>query len=312
MLFRLSPTARAVPALGALLAVLLGAPVAVAQDQIIHFTDRNGETIEGGVWLPRGASDASPHPLVVISHGNGGWYRGHSDTAEALAEAGFVVAALTHPGDNFRDLNRSLELTGRAPQLSALIDYMTTDWRGSVSIDANRIGAFGFSAGGFTVTSIAGGVSDARAIIAHCAAHPDFFACRLLAAGKLNEAAWKPRTRDDRVKAVVIAAPALGESFTTASLTAITIPVQLWQAADDEVLPAPYNVEPIRDRLGRAPEYHRVEQATHYDFLTPCGPEMKAELPHLCTSAPGFDRAAFKADFNRQVVRFFREALPTS
>lgn len=295
--------------LHALLAVLSVTAAAQAQapDQMIRFTDRHGETIEGGVWLPDG--DASARPLVVISHGNSGWYRGHYDTAEALADAGFVVSALTHPGDNFRDQSRAVQLTGRAPQLSALIDYMTGVWSGPVAVDPERIGAFGFSAGGFTVTSVVGGVSDAQAILGHCRAHPGFFACRLLAAHRFDLGEWRPETRDVRVGAAVIAAPAFGQSFTTESLKSVSIPVQLWQASDDEVLPAPYNVEPIRDRLGRAPDYHHVENAGHYDFLSPCTLEMTLELPVLCTSAPGFDRAAFKATFNNEVVAFFREVF---
>src|ERR1700730_10758643 len=39
-------------------------------------------------------------PLVIVSHGRGGWFGGHDDVVEALAEAGFVVAAINHPGDN--------------------------------------------------------------------------------------------------------------------------------------------------------------------------------------------------------------------
>ena len=53
------------------------------------------------------AIDAQPAgtelPLVIISHGNGGWMGGHADTALALAEAGYVVAALTHSDDNFEN-----------------------------------------------------------------------------------------------------------------------------------------------------------------------------------------------------------------
>lgn len=36
-------------------------------------------------------------PLVVVSHGRGGDSVGLHDTAEALADAGFVVAAINHP-----------------------------------------------------------------------------------------------------------------------------------------------------------------------------------------------------------------------
>ena len=38
-------------------------------------------------------------PLIIISHGYVGWFGGHHDTAAALADAGFVVAAINHPGD---------------------------------------------------------------------------------------------------------------------------------------------------------------------------------------------------------------------
>lgn len=76
-----------------------------------------------------------------------------------------------------------------------------------------------------------------------------------------------------------------------------------------EVLPAPFNVEPIRDRLGRAPEYHRVADAGHFDFLPPCSEALKAAIPMLCQSQPGFDRAAFHQAFNREAVRFFHDKL---
>lgn len=299
-----------------LLAVIAGLPLSahaqtdrLIPDQSFTFPGGADGPIEAGVWLPATPADGKPVPLIVISHGNGGWYRGHPDTARALADAGFLVAALTHPGDNFRDLSRSTQLTMRAPQLSRLIDYMIRDWSGPVAVDPDHIGAFGFSAGGFTVTSAIGGVSDAVAIRDHCLAHPDFFACRLLARQGIDIANWRPEARDDRIKAAVIAAPALGFSFTGASLASVHIPVQLWQAAEDEILPAPWNVEPIRDRLGARPEYHRVDGAMHYDFLPPCSPGMATELPDLCRSSPGFDRAAFHRTLNAEVVHFFEEAL---
>jgi predicted dienelactone hydrolase len=35
-------------------------------------------------------------PMIVMSHGTGGSYLGHFDTAVALADAGFVVVAMNH------------------------------------------------------------------------------------------------------------------------------------------------------------------------------------------------------------------------
>lgn len=268
--------------------------------------------IEAGVWLPAPQADGRAAPLVVLSHGNGGNLRGHGDTARALADAGFIVAALTHPGDNSRDGSRSTQLTARARHLSRLIDHMSSPAfadTSAISVDGDRVGAFGFSAGGFTVTSAVGGVSDLTAIRNHCAAQANDFACRLLAFQPIDAAAWRPEARDDRIKAAVIAAPALGYSFTSASLSDIRIPIQLWRAGDDQILPSPYNVEPIRDRLPSPPDYRVVTDAGHYDFLPPCSPALAAVASAICAPTPGFDRAAFHDTFNREVVKFFRAHL---
>lgn len=269
--------------------------------------------IEAGAWLPDRSVDDGPVPLIVFSHGNGGQFRGHADTARALAAAGFVVAALTHPGDNFRDTSRSTQLTGRAPQLSRLIDYMTDgSFRrlSTVAVDADRIGAFGFSAGGFTVTTAVGGVSELAAIRRHCATRAGDFACRLLAFQPIDPAVWRPQARDARIRAAVIAAPALGYSFTADSLASIRIPVQLWQAENDQILASPDNVEPIRERLSGPIDYRVVEAAGHYDFLPPCSAVLAEAAPAICAPTPGFDRAAFHETFNADVVRFFRQSLP--
>src|SRR4051812_8239545 len=64
--------------------------------------------LQAGIWYPTGAAEApmsfgpfkqsvalgappqaGVHPLVVMSHGTGGWYGEHYDTALALARAGF-------------------------------------------------------------------------------------------------------------------------------------------------------------------------------------------------------------------------------
>ncbi len=293
---------------------LVGAQPALAQaPEMIRFPGPSGEMIEAAVWSPSDRA-RGPFALVVISHGNGGGALGHQDTAEALAGAGFVVAALTHPGDNFRDMSRSLALTDRPPQVSALISYMTGDWPDAASIDSSRIGAFGFSAGGFTVATLAGGESDPRAILDHCAAHPEFLVCTIIAAqGGLDFETWRPSARDTRITAAVMAAPGFGFAFSDESLRTISIPVQLWQAGEDQILASPWHVEPIRDRLVGDPDYHLVPGALHHDFLVPCGAEMRMMVPELCQSSPGFDRAVFKQSFNSEVVAFFvRELGPSS
>ena len=287
-----------------------------SRDGVAHarltVADGDQPAIEAGVWRPAGATTA-PRPLIVISHGNGGDFRSHEATARALAEAGFVVASLTHTGDNWRDQSRAADVVGRTRQLSVLIDHMLEQWEGRAGIDAGRIGAFGYSAGGFTVLAAAGGDPDLTRLSDHCQANPAFYDCRLvrqhpeaLQAG----ASGAPRLpHDARIKALVVAAPALGFTFTPEGLAAVNQPVQLWQAGSDRILPSPFYAEPVRDALPRTPEYNRVEGAGHFDFMPPCSPQLAANAPMICAPTPGFDRAAFHETFNRELIRFFKAQL---
>ncbi|MFA5962762.1 MAG: dienelactone hydrolase [Sphingomonas sp.] len=297
----------------------------------IGFQHLEVDGTEIGIWYPTDA-EAAPHPLglfsqtvapdapvagqglplVVMSHGNGGGFTGHYDTALALARAGFVVAALTHPGDNWRDQSRALDVAARPRALSALIDYMLGRWPGHAAIDAHRIGAFGFSSGGFTVLAAAGAVPDLGRLRQHCAEHPIYFDCTLLAAHRdaaatlSAPASWHA---DHRIRALVVAAPALGFTFDRAGLAGLTMPIQLWRAADDHVLPQPDYADAVATNLPAPSDYHVVPGADHFDFLAPCSPALAAQVPAICHSAPGFDRAAFHTSFDAAVVAFFARAL---
>lgn len=286
----------------------------------------SSDGVEIGIWYPAAGRDSpqrlglfthevvqgssplpGPYPMIVMSHGTGGDFTGHADTAVALARAGFIVAALTHPGDNWRDNSRATHIEERPRALSRLITYMLADWPGHAGIDPERIGAFGFSSGGFTVLAAVGGRPDLTRLTEHCAAHPTFFDCNLVKAQPhVSIGAW-PDMRDPRIKAIVIAAPALGFTFDRAGAAAIRIPVQLWRADDDTVLPPRIYADAVRAALPIPPEFHAVPGAGHFDFLAPC--TVPSVMPMICSSQPGFDRAAFHRGFNTNVVRFFRRTI---
>ncbi len=291
-----------------------------------------GPGIEVGLWYPSvGNPRATPVelfeqllvpdgrlagrrlPLVVLAHGNGGNFSGHADTALALAGAGFIVAAPTFLGDNYRDQSRALDVFGRAGQFAAVIDFVTASWRQD-AVDPARIGAFGFSAGGLTALIAAGGRPDLRRVGPHCAAHPGWFDCRLVAdhrgtSGARPAAATLPLPAMPPIRALGIAAPALGFAFDRAGLAPVTQPVQLWEAADDRVLPNPDYAEIVRRSLPRKPELHVVPHAGHFDFLAPCPAALARIAPQICASAPGFDRAGFHRQFDAALVTFFTGAL---
>lgn len=252
-------------------------------------------------------------PLVIVSHGTGGSAYSHLDTALALANAGFVVAAVTHPGDNYADLSRSVSVLDRSRHLTRAIDYMLASWKGHDRIDANRVGVFGYSAGGFTVLVSAGGKPDLTMVGPHCAGHPEDFACRLLARqnGSLRKVDMTSADdlKDNRIRAAVVAAPALGFAFGDEGLRDVRIPVQLWRAEDDTLLPHPWYAEAVRHALPLPPEYHVVAKAQHYDFMPSCSEGLAAVAPQICTSQQGFDRSAFHEQFNADVLAFFNKTL---
>jgi predicted dienelactone hydrolase len=289
----------------------------------------DGANLAGAIWYPSSspafatpvglaASAVAPHgaiagnhlPLVVISHGALGTWAGHADTAAALARAGFVVAAVTHDEVG---ADGTLKLAGRGRQVSALIDFALHDWHGHARIDASQIGVFGFSVGGFTALVLLGGKPDARQIAPHCRRAPAEWSCGLGAAHQLEIAANPPRpewwSADRRIKAAVVAAPALGYLFGKTGLSAVNVPVQLWRAERDHVLVWPWSATPVARDLPAPPDYHVVPGADHADFTAPCAAGVARRFPRLCRDPSGFDRAAFHVGFNNAVVGFFTRWL---
>lgn len=271
------------------------------------------------VWYPD--TPARNLPLIVISHGTGGSETGHADTAAALAKAGFVVAAVRHTGDNYRDdsyVGHGKHLSGRPRHVSRVIDYMLRQWSGHDRIDPARIGLFGHSAGGFTGLVVAGGEPDLRKVAEHCRAEPGAWDCGYLKSRGIQPGrfagppAWD---HDPRVKAVSIAAPAVGYTFAPDRLAAVTVPVQLWDAGKDDIVDR--SAATIRTLLPQPPEYHLTTGAGHFAYLDPCGLGMRATIavmtwsgtPDICGDPDGFDRTAFHRRFNRDVVAFFGKTL---
>jgi predicted dienelactone hydrolase len=241
-------------------------------------------------------------PLVVFSHGTGGWFGGHHDTAEALADAGFVVAAINHPGDTAKDRSRSDDLSifgSRPADMVRLLDFLLQDWKDKAVIDQGRIGLFGFSMGAYTSLALIG-------------AAPDFArACKDDATGvcaQLRGAETPRPPHDARIKAAVIADPPSG-LFTRDNLAAIKIPLQFWRAELKASAVDPQGTNRIARSLPGTPEIHTVP-GSHFVFMAPCSPELATAAPRICTDAPaGFDRTAFHREFNASIVRFFRDHL---
>ncbi len=247
-------------------------------------------------------------PLVVMSHGNSGSALGHVDLAMNLASAGYVVAAPTHAGDNYADQSRqssSALFSQRANQVQATLDYMLKPWSGANHVDPSRVGAYGMSAGAFTVLTLVGGVPRMAAIADHCRQAPEFI-CQAL--GHVGSPLLKDATGagqfvpDPRIKAAVIAAPGLGFTFADGGLEHVRVPVQLWWGDRDETVPFATNGRVVEEGLGASVETHQLRGAGHTSFLAPC---RLLKPSATCSDPDGFHREAAHRTMNGAVVRFF-------
>lgn len=304
--------------------------------QQLSVPDPQGKALSVAVWFPSAGKPVSVSigpfqqmvipdgpvagkglPLVIVSHGTGGSNASHYDTALVLASEGFVVAALTHTGDNYMDQNYAgnrKDLTDRPRQVSVVLNYLLSTWKERDHLNPSRVGMFGFSLGGFTTLVESGGVPDLARMRELCAERPTAPECLFVKqrnGDQLSPETFTPAwAHDRRVKAAVIAAPAVSYLFGPGALKAVRIPLQLWRASNDDQVPDAWNTALIRREFPKPAEEHVVARAGHYAFLPPCTEALAQQAPQICTDDPSFDRAAFHRDFNREVVEFFKNTLP--
>ena len=244
-------------------------------------------------------------PLVVISHGRGGDFLGHHDTAEALADAGFVAVAINHPGDTASDKSRIDDpsvFVERPTDIKRTIDFMLGAWSDSARIDPSCIGFFGFSRGGYTGLVEIGAELSLGKALRLCEGN-DSPTCDQVRKGTPPEL-----VHDPRIKAAVIADP-LGIFFTAESFRNVSVPVQLWGSERGGDFVTPENVRDIAGWLPVKPDFHVPPNSQHFDFLAPCSADLAKIAPAICVDADGFDRAAFHKEFNADVVAFFLKHL---
>jgi len=254
-------------------------------------------------------------PLVVISHGYGGSLFSHRDTADALANAGFVVAAIDHSDDNYQirgGPNDTISaLATRPTDIKRLIDYMLHQWRAHATLAADKIGFYGFSRGGYTGLVLGGARPDFNQLpllpSSPCVSTPESPACGLVRQ-RFQELLALPLVHDGRIKVAVIADP-LSMVFDKDGLKSVAIPIQLWASAYGGDGVTPESVAEVRRNLPAIPDWRKADNATHFGFLAPCTPDMLQSKLEICSDRRGFDRVAFHTDFNAQVIAFFRQHL---
>lgn len=296
--------------------------------------DPTGPSLQAAIWspcatpagkieLPRLTLDGvkgcpvsgTQLPLILISHGYGGSFFDQRDTADALANAGFVVASINHSDDNYQMRgganDKVTALATRPTDIKRLIDYMLQQWPSHAQLAAGKVGFYGFSRGGYTGLVLAGAVPDFHLLplppASPCTAEPEGTVCKRIKQN-FEELLSLPVQHDSRIRAAVIADP-LSMVFNADSLKNVTIPIQLWASAYGGDGVEPQDVAAVRRNLPTAPDWHVADNATHFGFLLPCSAALLKAVPEICGDKPGFDRTSFHATFNAQVTAFFQKNL---
>ena len=280
-------------------------------------TDGNpGETTVGPFTMP--ATRNAPvgegrYGLVLLSHGTGGGRLNHRDTAIRLAESGYIVAAPEHAGDSWHDgrfRGTSANWRRRPRQLSAVLDRVLGDVELGPHIDPARIGAVGHSAGGYSVLALIGGRADLAVLARHCtkrrAQDPEF--CAYGRPGGHDEEPI-PDLTDQRIGAVVAVAP-VGALFGKDAFVNVAVPAQIHQLEGDRVLREPWHADNIVRLMGDHARLMVHPMTHHFAFISPFPAALVGQVGPPARDPAGFDRRAFLARTNEQIVRFFDDALP--
>lgn len=269
--------------------------------------------------------------LIVLSHGSGGAPWVHTDLAQALVAAGFIVAVPEHAGDNWHDQSKvgpaSWKL--RPMEISQAIGAMSQDARFAPLFDPNKVGVWGMSAGGHTALALAGGRWSPAQLLAHCEAHlaEDFAACTG-AATELKGSGWDSIKKsvamffirrnlrndtqwyghiDPRIAAIVAGVP-FAADFDMATLTQPIVPLGLVQAEQDLWLRPQFHSAAVMTACTSCEILASLPTAGHGALLAPLPPDIAPKFQRVLQDPPGFNRSELPALYQR-TTEFFKAKL---
>ncbi|ABF39805.1 putative lipoprotein signal peptide [Candidatus Koribacter versatilis Ellin345] len=285
------------------------------------------------IYAGKAAKDAifapsfNTYPLVALSHGTGGSAIQMAWLGTYLAARGYIAVAVNHPGNNAATgytPQGFAEGWERAKDISTVIDGMLRDQRFGTKIDPDRIGAAGFSYGGFTMMELAGATADFKGLLAWCQAPENHNACSPPEMPDLIDKFTKMQNqpeikaaldhagdsyRDPRIRAVFAIAPAIARAFSKDSLAQINIPVAIVAGEADDQAPVESNTKIFAAGIKGAQLTILPNGVGHYTFLDVGTDLAKKKLPQLFVDNPAVDRQAVHEQVATMAADFFDKEL---
>lgn len=255
-----------------------------------------GSVAPDGPWATE-----SRYPIILLSHGFGGSARMMGWFGLALAEQGYVVVAVDHPGNNGIDpqtVAGSVLWWNRADDLKLALATVLADPALSAHLDQSRIGVAGFSIGGLTALLAGGARTDPERMLSFCRQHPTDGTCKpqlefpvttaesMAALADPALASQRADAGNDHsvpgVRAVFAMAPVV-QPLTPKSLKAMQVPVAIVVGREDVTVP-PATHARVAESLIPGASLVVVPEVTHYSFLSTCSAKARAMVP-VCLHA---------------------------
>jgi predicted dienelactone hydrolase len=246
------------------------------------------------------------HRVILLSHGFGGTARMMGWFGTGLAQIGYIVVAVDHPGNNGME---PITVAGaslwweRADDLGAALAVVKSDAVIGPHLDLEHLGVAGFSAGGFTSLVAAGARVDTAHYLQFCTSHPDDAVCmpqkeapeltpKLVYKQITETPALAEQLRhagDDHsipgIRAVFVMAPAIVQALDPAGLGNLKQPVRILLGDADVVAPPATNGY-VAAKLLPHVSMRTLPSVGHYDFLGNCTDAGRQAVPLCAVRVP--------------------------
>jgi predicted dienelactone hydrolase len=265
-------------------------------------------------------------PLILFSHGTGGGRLTVEWFCAGLAAQGFIVAAVDHYGNTFDNPIpiEFLKCWERPLDLQFVLNRLLSLEMAKV-IDVKRIGAAGFSIGGFTAISLAGAKMDLNALEKYFktdagkkeADIPEMPGLlTLFDQPGIRDSLWRsytkalPRLADNRIKSVFMMSPAAGQAFPDAAHTSdVHVPVYIVAAGNDQIAPLETNAKHYVKLVKDAQLVIVGRSAGHYIFLNEAKEGLKQQAPIFFADVERVNRKEIHEQVLDLAIKYFKKTL---
>jgi predicted dienelactone hydrolase len=291
----------------------------ISQQTKSYYDGNRNRELKTEIWIPE-ESSSEPFRLIIFSHGTGGNRLACQWFCEGLAKKGFMIAAVDHYGNTYTNpIPKEFVTVWQRPlDISFILSKLLSEKEFAGRIDEGKIYAAGFSLGGYTSIALAGAEFDLDNFIRFIHTPQGFKEANIPEMPGLIDLFEKdsiklsfktaPCLKDNRIKAVFVMAPALGQGYSSKDqMKEVNIPIFVAGVQSDSIAPIITNALHYKKLLPKAEWYLIKGNAGHYIFLNEGNEEMKQSIPAFFKDPDDVDRNKIHLLMINKAASFFSD-----